>query len=173
MSTHLWQIRIFFTKHEEGPLQAALEALQSSSFATWVLESSYGYPVILTLHTTGLAVVAGILLLVDLRVLGNVVALPLRAMRPLMPLVWWAFLLNLVTGILIFVSDAVRYYDSVNFRIKLAAVLLAITLAVPIGRYLQQPESNSAAPAPIKLAAACSIALWAAAIVSGRLMAYF
>lgn len=155
-------------------MQAVLETLQSSSFATWVLESSYGYPVILTLHTTGLAVVAGVMLLVDLRVLGNVVALPLAAMRPLMSLVWSAFLLNLTTGILIFVSDAVRYYGSVNFRIKLTSVLLAIVLAVPIGRYVQRPQSDVvAAPALIKLAAASSIALWAVAIVSGRLMAYF
>jgi hypothetical protein len=160
--------------HKECPLQALLQSLQESRFAIWMLESSYGYPVILTLHTTGLAVVVGVMLLVDLRVLGRVLALPLQAMRPLMKLVWWAFLLNLTTGLLIFVSDAERYYGSVNFRIKISAVLLAIALAVPVQRYLSQPESAVvSAPGGIRLAAGSSIALWAAAIVSGRLMAYF
>jgi len=160
--------------HKEFPLQALLQSLQESQFATWMLESSFGYPVILTLHTTGLAVVVGVMLLVDLRVLGQVLALPLQAMRPLMKLVWWAFLLNLVTGLLIFVSDAERYYGSVNFRIKISAVLLAIALAVPIQRYLSQPDTAVvSAPGGVRLAAGSSIALWAAAIVSGRLMAYF
>jgi len=160
--------------HKECPLPALLQSLQESPFATWMLESSYGYPVILTLHTTGLAVVVGVMLLVDLRVLGQVLALPLQAMRPLMKLVWWAFFLNLVTGLLIFVSDAERYYGSVNFRIKMSAVLLAIALAVPLQRYLRNPESATGrAPGSVRLAAIASIALWSATIVSGRLMAYF
>jgi hypothetical protein len=89
-------------------------------------------------------------------------------------LVWWAFFLNLVTGLLIFVSDAERYYGSVNFRIKMSAVLLAIALAVPLQRYLRNPESATGrAPGSVRLAAIASIALWSATIVSGRLMAYF
>lgn len=151
-----------------------LESLQSSDFAAWVLESNFGYPVILTLHTTGLAVVVGVMLLVDLRVLGRVTVLPLPAMRPLLPLVWWAFALNLLTGVVIFVSDAVRYYDSTNFRIKLAAVLAAIGLVVPVSRFLRRATaSTGAAPRAVQAAAAASILLWGAAIVSGRLMAYF
>jgi hypothetical protein len=155
-------------------LQALLQALQESDFAAWMLQSSYGYPVVLTLHTTGLAVVVGVLVLVDLRVLGNVTQLPLTAMRPLMKLVWWAFLLNLVTGLLIFASDAERYYGSTNFRIKIASVLLAIGLAVPVQRYLRDAGAATAgAPSGVRLAAGSSIGLWAVAIVSGRLMAYF
>jgi len=160
--------------HKECPLQSLLQSLQESQFAIWMLESSYGYPVILTLHTTGLAVVVGVLLLVDLRVLGRVPALPLQAMRPLMTLVWSAFLVNLVTGLLIFVSDAERYYGSVNFRIKISAVLLAIALAVPVQRYLRDADAAAvSAPGGVRFAAGSSIALWAAALVSGRLMAYF
>ena len=165
---------VLFRSHKECPLQALLQSLQESRFAVWMLESSYGYPVILTLHTTGLAVVVGVLLLVDLRVLGRVPGLPLQAMRPLMTLVWWAFSLNLVTGLLIFVSDAERYYGSINFRIKISAVLLAIALAVPVQRYLRDAGAAVVkAPGGVRLAAGSSIALWAAAIVSGRLMAYF
>ena len=91
-----------------------------------------------------------------------------------MKLVWWAFLLNLVTGLLIFVSDAERYYGSTNFRIKIASVLLAIGLAVPVQRYLRDAgPATTGAPSGVRLAAGSSIGLWAAAIVSGRLMAYF
>jgi hypothetical protein len=106
--------------------------------------------------------------------LGKVPALPLQAMRPLMTLVWSAFLVNLVTGLLIFVSDAERYYGSVNFRIKISAVLLAIALAVPVQRYLRDADAAAvSAPGGVRFAAGSSIALWAAALVSGRLMAYF
>ena len=104
------------------------------------------------------------LVLVDLRVLGNVTQLSLTAMRPLMKLVWWAFLLNLVTGLLIFASDAERYYGSTNFRIKIASVLLAIGLAVPVQRYLRHAGAATAdAPSGVRLAAGSSIGLWAAA----------
>ena len=51
---------------------------------------------------------------------------------------------------------------------------LAIALAVPLQRYLRNPESATGrAPGSVRLAAIASIALWSATIVSGRLMAYF
>jgi hypothetical protein len=137
-------------------LYALLETLQGSEFATWMLESSYGYPVALTFHSMGLAIVVGLLLVLDLRVLGVA-----------------RFSVNAVTGLMIFISDAVRYFESSSFRLKLLAVGIAMVLVMPIARQLRAGATGGGhLPASVRACALASIVLWLGAIVFGRLMAY-
>lgn len=154
-------------------MYALLETLQGSEFATWMLESSYGYPVALTFHSMGLAIVVGLLLVLDLRVLGVARGLPLPALRPLLRVVWAAFSVNAVTGLMIFISDAVRYFESSSFRLKLLAVGIAMVLVMPIARQLRAGATGGGhLPASVRACALASIVLWLGAIVFGRLMAY-
>jgi len=154
-------------------LYALLETLQGSEFATWMLESSYGYPVALTFHSMGLAIVVGLLLVLDLRVLGVARGIPLPALRPVLRIVWAAFCINALTGLMIFISDAVRYFESSSFRLKLLAVAIAMALVTPVARQLRAGvPADGRLPASVRACALASIVLWLGAIVSGRLMAY-
>ena len=47
-----------------------MAALQQSALAVWVSESVWAYPLILTAHTVGLALLVGGSTLFDLRLLG-------------------------------------------------------------------------------------------------------
>jgi hypothetical protein len=153
-----------------------LQVIQDSALADWVRVSEWGYPIILTLHSLGLALVVGILVVVDLRIMGFVPDLALRSMRPLMTLVWCGLAVNLTTGCILFTSDAIKFFDSPTFRCKMLSIALGIGVAVYFNRAVlgsagsTRPETRM--PMPLKLMAGASLAVWIIAISLGRYVAY-
>jgi hypothetical protein len=144
-----------------------LQALQESGFAQWIQASAY--PVVITLHSIGLAISVGLLAVIDLRVLGFVKALPLPAMRRFMSVVWFGFALNAVTGVMLFSIDAEKHFYSNVFRIKLLSIAAGLWLGWLIqSRILRQEAVLSGAT----LMAVASLFTWTVAIISGRLLAF-
>ena len=64
-----------------------LEALQNTAFSQWLLVSEWGYPILLTLHSLGLAMLVGTIVIIDLRVLGLARSIPLLPIKRLMTIV--------------------------------------------------------------------------------------
>jgi hypothetical protein len=178
-------------------MNALLEAIQNTRLADWVRVSEWGYPIILTLHSVGLAMVVGTLFVIDLRLLGVAKSLPMRALKPLMLLVWLGFTLNLLTGLALFTADADKFYHSPAFRLKICSVIVGVALAVylnakAIGAIDGAPTTiaagtagvpgaagrawmavnDGAVPRAAKLLACASILVWLAAISLGRYVAY-
>jgi hypothetical protein len=154
-----------------------LDLLQTSSFADQLRVSEVVYPVVLTLHSIGLAIVVGVIIVIDLRVLGITRDLPLLPMKRLMNIVWGAFLVNLSTGLILFTADAHKFYYSHSFRYKLLSIVLGVTLAAimtrtVLGNAERYDRDQSAIPATAKILAAISIVLWLSGIGFGRYMAY-
>jgi hypothetical protein len=157
-------------------LDQLLKALQDSAFANWVQQSAY--PVVITFHSIGLATLVGLLMVIDLRVLGFARSLPLPALRKLMKLVWIGFWINAISGSMLFCIDAKKDYYSGLFRTKLSAIALGLILGTLIkNRVLSKPEAFASASADTsrgaKTLATLSLLCWIGAIVSGRLLAYF
>ena len=153
------------------------EALQNSAFSQWVLVSEWGYPIFLTLHSLGLAMLVGVLVVIDLRVLGIPRALPLWPLRRLMLIVWCAFALNAASGTALFVADAVKFLNSPAFLLKLSSIAIGVTLAAVLSsRTLDVADAvdrgERFVPLAAKVMATCSILVWVAAIGFGRYMAY-
>lgn len=154
---------------------AFLEWLQSSWLGTFVAENLLAYPALETLHVMGMASLVGVLGLTNLRVLGYKPELPLVGTRDLLPLAWIGFTVNLITGVALFTSDAVYFFSSWTFRIKILLIILAginaallsmqIFRDVPPGTELELPPSA-------KWIAASSLVFWIGAILAGRLVAY-
>jgi hypothetical protein len=147
-------------------LDPLLEALQDSAFAHWVQSSAY--PIVITLHSIGLAILVGLLVVIDLRVLGFAQRMPLPALRPLMKVVWIGFCVNALSGAMLFCIDAKKDFYSNLFRLKLAMILLGLTLGVLIQANLLHTHI---APRT-KAWALVSLLCWTGAIISGRLLAY-
>jgi hypothetical protein len=86
------------------------------------------------------------------------------------------FLAMFLTGILMFVSKAAEFYLNVSFRVKLVALGFAAFNALYFHYKTRHGISTGdSAPSPpigVRLAGAFSIALWAAVIAAGRMMAY-
>jgi hypothetical protein len=157
-------------------LDNLLKALQDSTFANWVQQSAY--PVVITFHSIGLATLVGLLMVIDLRVLGFARSLPLPALRKLMKVVWIGFWVNAISGSMLFCIDAKKDFYSGLFRTKLSAIALGLILGTLIkNRVLANPEpyapGTSGTSSGAKVLATLSLLCWIGAIVSGRLLAYF
>jgi hypothetical protein len=162
-----------------------LEALQNTAFSQWLLVSEYGYPILLTLHSLGLAMLVGVLIVIDLRVLGFVRSIPLLPMKRLMMIVWIAFAVNATSGTMLFAADAVKFASSPTFLLKLSSIAVGVVLAALLSKstlatnstYEREVAPGAAritlqSPIVAKSLAALSIVIWIAAIGLGRYMAY-
>ncbi len=154
-----------------------LEVLAASDVAIFVRESLWVYPVLETLHVIGLALIFGPIFIFDLRLLGVTPGLPLDLLtRHILPWVWGGFALNMTSGLLMFVSDAVDFASNPALSAKLALLALAGLNAAyfQMQIYPQSASWNSSADIPVRarFTAALSIFVWLGVITAGRLMAY-
>jgi hypothetical protein len=153
------------------------EALQNSAFSQWLLVSEWAYPILLTLHSLGLAMLVGVLVVIDLRVLGVARSIPLPPMKRLMMLVWIAFVVNASSGTALFVADAVKFIQSPAFLFKVTSIVIGMTIATLIGSSVLNAtdafdRSDRSMPVAARVMASISMLVWISAIGFGRYMAY-
>jgi hypothetical protein len=152
-----------------------LASIEGSALAVWTRESPsiWGYPTILTLHTFGLAIVVGANAVVNFALLGFAPRIPIPSLRQLFPIMWWAFALNFVTGVLLFMSDATTKAGQWVFYVKLALIAVALLVARTESKALvRQGDAVATVPANLRTLALVSLVVWTGAIVAGRLLAY-
>ena len=155
---------------------AFLEWLQFTAPASFVAETLWAYPLFETLHTLGMALLIGSLGLINLRILGFKRELPVVGTLDLLPLAWIGFSVNLVSGFALFMSDAVYFWSSVTFRIKLALIVLAGINAFVLSQTSFRAARAGFGDAPqlpgARFVAASSLVFWIGAVIAGRLIAY-
>ena len=152
------------------------EWLENTAVAIWVGESLWGYPIMLGLHVVGLAIVVGIFVMRDLRLLGMFPGISYRSLDSLRRLGWSGFVINAISGCLLFTSQATNFVSSTPFLLKISMIFLAAICAAVIQSGMRENAAawdDSGGPGPgIRAVAMLSIALWSGAIISGRLVAY-
>ena len=84
-----------------------LESIETTQLGLWLRESPsvWAFPMVLTLHTVGLAVLIGASWVLDLRLLGVGRHVPLSAFRWVFPTVAVGLVINLLTGVLLFMGS--------------------------------------------------------------------
>ena len=136
----------------------------------------WAFPAAEILHFTGLCLLLGALIVIDLRLLGFARGLPARAIDDLLPLAWIGFSINLVTGFLFFVAAPFFYYPNGPLCIKLVLILLAGANALWFQRALRDEvdhlEAGAEASARVKVSAGASLALWTGVVLFGRLIMF-
>src|SRR5882672_11305433 len=101
--------------------------LERTSVSSGVRESLWLFPAIETVHLFGIILLVGSTVAFDLRLLGwawREQAVSKLASR-LLPWAWIAFAVQVVTGSLLFASEATKCYGNPAFRIKMLLLLLA------------------------------------------------
>jgi hypothetical protein len=149
--------------------------IEHTALSIWIRESLsiFAFPGILTLHTLGLAFLAGTQVAIDLRLLGVAPLLPIAPLERFFVVSWWAFWVSLVTGILLVVAYPAKAFTNPLFYVKLTLIALATWTAVRVRGVLAGVAAGDVAgDALARRLAAASLLLWAGAIVSGRLLAY-
>lgn len=155
-------------------LTGVVEAIHGSGLSEWLRSSLKAMPIVEAIHVMATATVFGTILIVDLRLLGypNVQRSFTRLHRELLSWTWAAFGVAVVTGVLLFMVNAITYYGNTAFRLKLVAMLLAgVNMAVfenVVGRSVATWDKGVPAPTAARMAGALSILLWVSVIVLGR-----
>jgi hypothetical protein len=130
-----------------------------------------------TLHFIGLCLMVGGLLIVDLRLLGYIRRIPMRAALAFLPFVIVGFLINLATGIEFFVTDPFMYWPNPAFKLKMFMVLLgginALVFTVMEHRHVLVLGKDEHTGPLVKFTAGASLAIWLCVIVLGRLLPAF
>ncbi len=150
--------------------------LENTPVALWVAESSWGYPFLLCLHVIGLAIVVGIFSMREMRLLGMFRALDPAAFLPLSKFGWAGFVVNAISGTLLFTSQAVLFVNNIAFLIKISCIAVGMILAGIIQTRLRGELTGAGSDPSIrqstKIIAALSLLFWLMAITTGRLIAY-
>lgn len=150
--------------------------LEASAFAEWVRTSFVAYPMLLTLHAIGMAVMVGLVFVVSLRLAGRFQRIPYVSLERMLVIAWAGFVINLLSGTAIFTSQATFYVTSAPFLIKIAAVLVGAALAGYMQSILKREAVGwvdiDSVPSTVRNVAIASLVLWSVAIVTGRFTAY-
>lgn len=154
------------------------EWLSERSFSVELRESLYLYNWIESAHVLTLMLSLGMLVIVDLRMLGLCLAsvpaskIAERLDKPMLI----GFGIMFATGILLYISVPVRTTQSLWFRIKVLLLIAAAINAWLFRGYMLDAKKSwdldAVAPRRARIAAGLSLTLWASVIVMGRFIAY-
>jgi hypothetical protein len=94
-----------------------LEWLANSSYANWVNQSA-GWPIALTIHAFGTAVVVGFMAIIGLRLVGLLRGIPYSSLNSLFPYVWVALGFQVLSGFTLWMPKGSRYFHDGMFDVK-------------------------------------------------------
>ena len=155
-------------------LQHLLQALQDSVLGTAIREGESLFPWIESLHVLAVTLVIGSIAIVDLRLLGLTSRdrSVLQTTALVLPVTWCAFALAVITGALMFSSNALAYARNPFLQAKLLLIAGAgLNMAI---YHLYSSRGASAwltptlTPRRARMAGAISLALWIAIAACGR-----
>jgi hypothetical protein len=153
------------------PLDPSVPTLPRS-WGLFVQDYSWVWPACETLHFVGLCLLFGVVLIINLRMLGVGKALLSAAALPqLLPLGMLGFTLNLVTGMMFFVATPEQYTGSLFF-LKMALIVAGALnlLCFMLGKTLGIMSNGSDAGIGARLLAVASIVIWLAVVFCGHML---
>lgn len=149
--------------------------LKESAFADWAATTTWVYPWVNSLHATGMGFLVGIVFVLSLRVLG-VGSYPIAPLKRFLLVARIAFVVNLISGFILFSIDAERFFMSPTFRVKFACLALGVIAGLALSRTIFPADRDVSAgfvpPPKAKLYAVLAIVFWSGAILAGRMTAY-
>ncbi len=150
--------------------------LENTGIANAIRTIPWLYPAFETGHYIGLSLLVGGILLIDLRVLGMARALPLKSMIGLLPFVWAGFIINVLTGSVLFIYGATNFGSNRAFLLNMGFMVLAglnaLAFDVSVRRSRGEWVAVDRPPALVKVFATLSLVFWICVVTTGRWMAY-
>lgn len=150
------------------------EALGASSLGSFMAGNPLAFPVAETIHVVAITTVLGLILIVDLRLIGLASATyPVsRLTRTLLPSTWIAFVLAAVSGFLLFSSNPSTYAGNFAFRVKFALLAAAgvnmLVFHFLTMRGIEQWDNEARAPNGVRAAGLISLVIWILVVGFGR-----
>jgi len=145
----------------------------STAVGEAIRDSRVIFPIVESIHLLALTVLLGSILVLNLRLLGS----GLRSQqvesvaKSLAPLTFWSLLTMLVSGALLFCSEALKCYENPPFWAKMEMLAAAIVFQYTFVRYAAR---SARAKRPQHILAACgSLALWFGVAAAGRAIGFY
>ena len=149
--------------------------LEETGLADWVRSSPMGYPLMITLHAFGMAIMVGLSLALDLRMIGFFGGIPYPSLQRFLGIAWIGFGINFLSGSCLFAAQATTYITDWTFMSKMAFVILGAITAAILQTNVNRDSANwnpQTPPSRVKIIAIIGIVFWLTAITLGRLTAY-
>ena len=135
----------------------------------WIASHAIAYPALEVLHITGIALLLGSLVVLELRVWGFASELPVKPLARLsVSVTLCGFGLVVASGLLMFAANPAELLSNRAFLIKMGLVLLAGLNAA----WFQGRGSLTRGDALARVQTVLSMGIWFAAIICGRWIAY-
>ena len=146
-----------------------------SALGAAIRDSRWLFPVIEAVHLLGLALMGGLVLLVDMRLMGlSMPRKPVAALaREIQPWLIGTLAVMLTTGVMLYTSEAMKLYYNGAFWMKMAFLASAILHTFTVRRAVLAADETRVGPVWGKLVALVSIALWAGVGVGGRAIGFY
>jgi hypothetical protein len=154
-----------------------LEWLDNSAYSQWALgESLLGWPLALTVHSFGTAIVIGFIFIIDLRLIGFFRPIPYSALSALFPLMWIAAGFQAVSGFTLWMTKPSKYLSDGAFVAKFSFVIIGLIITWLFSRVIKREaatwqEKGVVSQQGLRFAAATFL-VWCAVLIAGRLTAY-
>jgi hypothetical protein len=153
-----------------------LAGLENSQFSALVRSELWGWPLALTVHEFGTALVMGFIFIICLRLLGLFETIPYASLNRLFPVIWAALVLQLLSGFALWMTKPTRYMADAAFLLKFSFVIIGFILTLYLyGSIKREAASWDAAGAVSSRGTkfvAPSLLVWCVVLVAGRLTAY-
>ena len=153
-----------------------LQWLEGTRFSDWVLTSKIGFPLMLSLHAVGMAISVGLLIALNLRLLGLFRVISWPFMLRVLGLVWLGLCVNFLSGVALFLPRGAEYVRDPAFITKIFLICVGVSITCYLRKILASQSElwhvNRGAPPRLRFCAVISIFVWFGTIMTGRLIAY-
>lgn len=142
--------------------------IEESWMGIFIRESLWGYPIVLSSHGVGMAIVVGCVVAANMRVLGFAKDLSMQAYDRIFTVGWLGFLINLISGLILLTGNASQYFFQGSFQLKIAFILVGGILMKVMMNGIREHRDLIVT----RIISFLCLTSWFGALITGRLMAY-
>ena len=142
---------------------------ESTLIGRAIADSIWAFPILEAVHLLGLCMLGGALLVVDLRLLGVGLTAqpPARLARYARPWLVASVIVMVLTGVPLFLSEAIKAYYNTSFWVKMCTLPVALTFTFAVRERVARRAAED--PGVVgRIVGAVSLALWFTVAAAGR-----
>ncbi len=150
-------------------LESFFRWCESTLIGRAIADSVWAFPILEAVHLLGLCMLGGALLVVDLRLLGvGLTGQPVaRLARYARPWLVASVIVMVLTGVPLFLSEAIKAYYNTSFWVKMCTLPVALTFTFAVRERVARREADD--PGVVgRIVGAVSLALWFTVAAAGR-----
>ena len=148
--------------------------ISAAAIKDFVLQHPFVWPTCETLHFLGMSLMFGVLLIVNLRLVGWLRGMSFASVHRLLPFGLMGFGINFITGMFFFIAASEQYTQNVAFHYKVILLILAGVNYLVLTVYDEAWALPASAEAPLsgKLLGASALVLSIGVMYFGRMLPF-